>query len=192
MTKYTWLTLLGLASLLLAASLYFHSDAALRDPRLPPGGDFVLQSADGPVDSRALRDKVVLIYFGYTQCPDICPTSLSAGGKALQLLTAEERGRVQYLMVSVDPERDTLQQLKEYTAFFHPSMRGISGSPAEVAAVAKAYGAGYIKQAPKAEGQYSVDHTTTTHVVDRTGKLSAVLPMTATPEVIAATIRKLL
>ena len=163
-----------------------------RDPKLPAGADFVLQSADGPVDSKALRGKVLLVYFGYTNCPDICPASLAAGGQALKALKADERAKVKLLMISVDPERDTVKHLKEYTAFFHPEMSGATGTPQEIAALAKAYGAGYMKQAAKAVGSYAVDHTTSTYVIGPDGKLAQVIDLGASTETIVAAIRKLL
>jgi protein SCO1/2 len=163
-----------------------------RDPKLPPGGDFVLQSADGPVDSRSFRGKVMLVYFGYTNCPDVCPASLAAGGQALNALTPDERKRVKLIMVSVDPERDSLKHLKEYTAFFHGEMIGVTGTTAEIASLAKSFGAGYIKQPAKADGSYAVDHTVSTYVVDSEGKLAAVLDLGVTTDKLVATVRKLL
>lgn len=163
-----------------------------RDPKLPAGADFVLQAADGPVDSKALRGKVLLVYFGYTNCPDICPASLAAGGQALKALSSEERSRVKLIMISVDPERDTVKHLKEYTAFFHPEMIGVTGSIEEIAALAKAYGAGYMKQAKRTDGSYAVDHTTSTYVVGPDGKLSSVLELGASTDKVVAAVRKLL
>jgi len=176
----------------LTLSLFLAACSPTPASKLPPGGDFVLQSADGPVDSKALRGKVLLVYFGYTHCPDICPASLSAGGQALNALSAAERDRVGLLMVSVDPERDSLARLKEYTAFFHPAMRGVTGTPDEIAALARAYGAGYMKQPAKADGSYAVDHTVSTYVVAPDGKLSAVLELGAPTEQVVAAIRRLL
>ncbi len=182
---------LGLALLLLAAILMPGGKAA-RDPKLPAGADFVLQSADGPVDSRNYRGKVLLVYFGYSNCPDVCPAALAVGGQALNALSPTERQRVKLFMVSVDPERDSVVHLKKYTAFFHSEMTGITGTPAEIASLAKAYGAGYIKQPAKADGSYAVDHTVSTYVVDSEGKLAAVLDLGVSPETVVATVRKLL
>lgn len=179
-------------ALLVLAAIFLWGSKPARDPKLPAGADFVLQSADGPIDSRSFRGKVLLVYFGYSNCPDICPAALAVGGKALNGLTPAERQRVKLLMVSVDPERDSIQHLKEYTAYFHSEMAGVTGTPAEIASLAKAFGAGYIKQAPKADGSYAVDHTVSTYVVDTDGKLAAVLDLGVTPETLMATVRKLL
>ena len=192
MKKYALIGLaLGLA-LLLGLALYLRSEPVAHGIKLPPGSDFVLQSADGPVDSKTLRGKVLLIYFGYTHCPDVCPASLAAGGQALNALTPAEQAKVRLMMVSVDPGRDTLQHLKEYTAFFHPQLTGITGSPEEIAALAKAFGAGYIKQPAKADGSYAIDHTVSTYVIDREGKLVAVLDIGTPTDKLLATVRKYL
>lgn len=192
MKKY-WLigVALGLA-VLLGVAVLMRGGTPARDPKLPVGGDFVLQSASGPVDSKALRGKVLLVYFGYTHCPDICPASLAAGGQALKALSAEERSRVRLILISVDPERDSVQHLKEYTAFFHPEMIGATGTPEQIAALAKAFGAGYIKRPTAADGSYAVDHTTSTYVVGPDGQLAAVLELGASTDKVVGAIRKLL
>lgn len=156
------------------------------------GGDFVLQSASGPVDTRALRGKVLLLYFGYVSCPDVCPPSMAAGAAALNALKPEERARVRMIMVSVDPERDTPATLKEYAAYFHPEMIGATGTVAEVAAVAKAYNAGYVRQPTRPDGSYSIDHTSHTYVIDRDGKLAEVIPLGMAADRMAGVVRKLL
>ena len=192
MKKYALIGIaLGLA-VLLGIALFLRSGPPPRDSKLPPGTDFVLQSVDGPVDSKALRGKVLLIYFGYTHCPDVCPASLAAGGQAMNALSPAEQARVKMFMVSVDPERDTLQHLKEYTSFFHPQLAGITGTPAQIADLAKAFGAGYIKQAPKADGSYAVDHTVSTYVVDGEGRLVAVLDLGTPTDKLVSTVRRYL
>ncbi len=179
-------------ALLFAAHLAGCSDRGTPPPGTPTGGDFVLRSADGPVDIRALRGKVLLIYFGYTHCPDVCPASLAAGAQALNALSAEERAKVRLIMVSVDPERDTPARLKEYTAYFHPEMIGVTGSPEEIAAIAKDYGAGYIRQPTRPDGSYAVDHTTRTYAVAPDGKLAVALELNAPADKYLETVRGLL
>ena len=158
----------------------------------PQGGDFVLQSAAGPVDSRSLRGKALLLYFGYTNCPDICPASLGYAAQAMNQLTAEERARTRLILVSVDPERDTPARLKEYAAYFHPEMIGLTGSPAEIAAVAGQFGVGYSRQPARADGSYAVDHGAQLYAVGPDGHLAAILDLGTPPEKIAATLRGLL
>lgn len=137
----------------------------------PRGGDFTLQTPSGPLALRDLRGKVVLLYFGYTFCPDICPTSLAFTSQALALLDQAEQKKVQMLFVTVDPERDTLDKLKAYTAYFHPSIVGLSGTPEEIAKVAKLYGASYAKQNSASDGGYVVDHSAYTYVIAPDGSL---------------------
>lgn len=192
MKKYTLIGIALFLALLLAAALFLRGGSPVRTANLPAGGDFVLQTVDGPFDTKMLRGKVLLVYFGYTNCPDICPASLATGGMALNALTAEEREKVRLLMISVDPERDSLQHLKEYTGFFHPQMLGATGTPAEIAKIAGSFGAGYVKQAAKADGSYAVDHTVSTYVVGPDGKLAAVLDLGVTTDKLLTTIRQLL
>lgn len=161
-------------------------------PGTPAGGDFTLRSADGLVDTKALRGKVLLIYFGYTHCPDVCPASLAAGAQALNAMSPEERAKVRLIMVSVDPERDTPQRLKEYAAYFHPEMLGVTGSAEEIAAVARAFGAGYVRQPAAPDGSYAVDHTTRTYVVAPDGRLAATLELNAPAAKYLDTVRGLL
>ena len=192
MKKYS---LIGVAvglALLLGIALLLRGGGTARDPSLPAGADFVLQSADGPVDSRALRGNVLLVFFGYTNCPDISPTSLASGGQILKALSDGERSRVKLILISVDPERDTVEHLKEYTAFFHPEMIGATGTADEVAALANAFGASYIVQPKRSDGNYAVDHTTSTYVVGPDGKLASVLELGAPTDKVVAAVRNLL
>lgn len=173
------IALVALVSGLLVWLTFFwnpHGDTISPTPPLakaPKGGDFTLQSADGPVALQDLRGKVVLIYFGYTYCPDICPTSLSITAQALSALEESELRQVKVLFVSVDPERDTVDKLKDYAAYFHSNIIGLTGSADEVAAVAQLYGASYQKAEVKTDGSYVVDHSAYTYLVDQNGKLNA-------------------
>ena len=94
----------------------------------PSGGDFSLDSADGRIATQNFRGQVVALYFGYTYCPDVCPTSLAALGSALEKLTPAELAQVQPLFISVDPERDSVARLKDYAVFFHPKLKGLTGT----------------------------------------------------------------
>lgn len=158
----------------------------------PEGGDFVLQSAAGPVDTRALRGNVLLIYFGYVNCPDICPVSMAAGAAALNAMTPAERAKTKMIMISVDPERDTPAKLKEYVAYFHPAMIGAVGTAAETAAIAKSFGVGYRRQPTRPDGGYAVDHSSQTFVVGPDGKLMELLPLGVDTDKVVAAVRKLL
>jgi protein SCO1 len=162
-------------------------------PALPPppaDGDFTLQSASGPLDTHSLRGKVLLVYFGYTYCPDICPTALVNIGQALKQLTPEEAGQVQVIFVSVDPERDTPERLKSYVEFFHPGIVGVTGKPDEIARAAQQYGAIYARQDVGSQAGYVVDHSAWTYVVAADGHQAGRLAHGSTPQQIAAEIRK--
>ncbi len=160
--------------------------------KLPQGGDFVLRAPDGPLDSRTLRGQALLLFFSYTHCPDGCPAHLRNGALAFGRLTPAEQARVRLLLVTVDPGRDTPARMKDYAAFVSPALTGLTGSPAEIAAVAKAYDAAYLRQEPRADGSYDVGHTERIYVVAPDGKLAAVLGRGATEAEILAAARKVL
>jgi len=199
--KTVWIALIAmLAGLLVWLAFFWTPNGALslaqnkvhtqlQQDEAPKGGDFTLQSPAGPVSLADQRGKVVLLYFGYTFCPDICPTSLSAIAQALSALTPAEMAKVKTFFISVDPERDTMDVLKVYAPFFHPSIVGLSGSSEQVAQVARLYGARYMKQKPDENGLYSVDHLAYIYVVAPDGKLAASLPHGTLPTQIVDMIR---
>lgn len=184
---------LALLAIVLAApvvALAVFWKPAPQTPAGAAGGDFVLQSADGPVDTAKLRGKLVLVYFGYTYCPDICPTSLSTTSQALETLTPVERAQVKLVFVSVDPERDTPARLKDYAAFFHANITGVTGSKDEIAAVARMFGASYARQETGSAAGYVMDHSAWTYVVAPDGRLVERIAHGATVEQTVAAIRK--
>ena len=130
MSERILMTIAGLlAALVLGLAIFWQPELPERPlpkPALPEGGDFTLQSANGPVSLKDFRGKEVLVYFGYTYCPDICPTSLAATAEGLKQLTPEELARVAMIFVSVDPKRDTPARLKEYVTFFHSAIVGVT------------------------------------------------------------------
>ncbi|MCE1241064.1 MAG: SCO family protein [Azonexaceae bacterium] len=185
-----------LAALVLGLAIFWQPDVQKTSSlvqTLPPGGDFALRSADGPVRLGDLHGKLVLVYFGYTYCPDICPTSLAATGEGLKQLTPDERKDVAMIFVSVDPRRDTVERLKEYVAFFDPAIVGVTGSADEVADVARRYGVFYAEQkVDTAGGGYVVDHSAETFIVGRDGRLVARMAHGTPPAQVAALIRQYL
>lgn len=158
----------------------------------PSGGDFTLRGVEGPVSTRDYRGKVLALYFGYTHCPDVCPTSLATLGKALSLLSPAEQAKVQPFFISVDPERETLAGLRDYATFFHPAFKGLTGSPQELQAATAAYGASYARQEVQSGGGYVVDHTSVVYLVAPDGHLAAALPHGSSPEEMIRAIRGLL
>ena len=175
-----------LAALVLGLAFFWQPELPERPLPMasaPAGGDFTLQSAGGPVALQDFRGKLVLVYFGYTYCPDICPTALAATAEGLKLLTPEELARVAVIFISVDPERDTPARLKEYAEFFHPAIVGVTGSPEELAAIARRYGVFYARQPVEtAGGGYVVDHTSDTYVVGADGKLDGKIAHATPPD----------
>ena len=160
---------------------------------LPAGGEFTLQSADGQVSLKDYRGKVVLVHFGYTYCPDICPISLAATAEALAGLTPTEQTRVAGFFVSLDPERDTPARLKEYVRFFHPALVGLTGTNDKLAEIARRYDIFYSRQAPMGAGDgYVIDHSADICLVGPDGQLLAKIPHATPPENIRAEIRRYL
>ncbi|MEY6434195.1 SCO family protein [Thioalkalicoccus limnaeus] len=140
------------------------------------GGDFQLQSANGPVALADYRGKAVLIYFGFTACPDVCPTALGVLAGALRQLEEGERERVQVLFVSIDPERDTPERMQQYTRYFHPDFIGLTGTPEQIADVAEAYRFFYGKVPLENSAlEYTMDHSATTFVVGPDGTVHSLL-----------------
>jgi protein SCO1/2 len=155
----------------------------------PIGGDFTLQSATGDVSLHDFQDKVVLLYFGYRSCPDICPTSLSSLSLALQALTPEEKSSTQTLFVSVDPERDSPELLKDYVDYFRANMLGLTGSPETLNEIASRYGVAYRKVESDSALGYLVDHSANIYLIDRHGKLQESLPHGTSPDTMVKSIR---
>lgn len=156
----------------------------------PTGGDFTLDGPKGPVSLHDFAGKLVLLQFGYTYCPDICPTSLTILAQALGGLTPAELAQVQPIFVSVDPERDTVTRLIEYTGFFHPAIVGLTGPTERLKEIAGRYGAVFVRQETPSAGGYVIDHTALTYLIDRQGRLVASLPHAAPAEQLQAEIRK--
>jgi len=191
------LALIAALALALVGVLLFWPDP---DPAVgPPGAvplgtpvDFTLRAPTGPWRLADQRGKVVLVYFGYTACPDVCPTSLAATAAGLRRLTPDELARVQTVFVSVDPERDLQPQLTEYAAFFHPSIVGITGTPASVADAARPFGVVYKKTRVPGSTDYVVDHSALTYVIAPDGRLVERLPHAAPADQVVAAIRRYL
>ncbi len=156
----------------------------------PEGGDFSLIAESGPVQLKDFRGKVVLLYFGYTFCPDICPTSLSLMTQALNALSEKELDQVQGIFISVDPDRDTPERLAKYTEYFHDRIMGVTGTNEEVAEIAQRYGAAYQKVEGESQGGYLVDHTSVTQVIAADGSLKENLAHGTPPDEILVAIRE--
>jgi len=137
------------------------------------------------------RGKAVVIFFGYTQCPDVCPTTLSSLAQVLKLL-GKDAQRVQVLFITVDPERDTRELLAAYVPQFDPSFIGLNSDLATTAATALEFKVFYQKQAGSSPTTYSVDHSANSYVYDPQGRLRLYVKHGETPENITADIKLLL
>ncbi|MCG7901264.1 MAG: SCO family protein [Candidatus Thiodiazotropha weberae] len=182
---------ISVSSIQSAESLPLDRVLDLRGEQL--GGDFTLQSSQGEFSLEQLRGKVVVLFFGYTKCPDVCPSSLALLSQALNELSEEELQQVHGVFISVDPKRDTFQALDDYLSYFHPNLIGVTGSESEVAKVAKLYGAQYVEVKLEASAfAYAVDHSATTYLISPEGELRFLLPHQTPSVMILEAIRYLL
>lgn len=156
------------------------------------GGPFTLTDQSGAVrhDSE-FRGKLMLVYFGYTYCPDACPAALNTMSAAIAKLGAEAK-QVQPIFITVDPARDTVKQMKLYATNFTPSLLALTGTPDEIAAAAKAYRVYFQKVAGKGEDDYSMDHSAFVYLMGRDGKYLAHFGPEVSGEQMAAAIKKYL
>lgn len=148
-------------------------------------------SAGQKISLDQFEGQIVLLYFGYTFCPDVCPATLSEVKTAMELL-GKDAEKVQLIMISVDPARDTPQMLAEYMAHFHPSFLGATGSEEEIAQIAAMYGIFYEAHEGTEATGYLVDHTATVLAVDQEGHLKIVFPFGTLGEDIAADLKVIL
>lgn len=194
--RRTLLTALSATVLAITLTACGKSEASLQDVHgidlsgASFGDGFQLKDADGRV--RTLEDfkgKVVLMFFGFTQCPDVCPTAL-VNASQIKSLLGSDGDDLQVLFITVDPERDTPEVLREYAQAFDPSFIGLYGSAEETAAVAKAYRVYYAKV--PTGNSYTMEHTALTYVFDREGTLRMALRYEQTPEQSVEDIRKVM
>ena len=153
------------------------------------GGDFTLMQGEQPVALSDFSDKLIVMYFGFTSCPDVCPTTLVFIASALKELAPEELAQIQPVFVSVDPERDQGEQLMDYATYFHPDFIGITGTPDEVQKAANQYGAFFIKTDTESAMGYMVEHTSETYLVRDGGEQVTALPHEMTKQSLLDAIR---
>lgn len=158
----------------------------------PPGGDFTLDSQRGKVSLSDYDGRVRLLYFGYTFCPDVCPGSLQRIGAAFKKLNEEELKKVQAFFISVDPDRDGLKKLDDYSRYFHPQIIGMTGTKAQIDDIAKRYDVTYRKSEGSSPESYLVDHTGYIFVLDKKGKIRDYLPHVVKIDRAVKVIRKLI
>jgi protein SCO1/2 len=155
------------------------------------GGPFQLVDQNGqPFTDQNLKGKPFLVFFGFTNCPDVCPTALFEVSEIMRELGPDAQ-RTAAIFISVDPERDTPDVLKDYLASFDHNVRGLTGDPAAIAAAAKAYRV-YYKKVPLEAGDYTMDHTALVYLMDKEGRFVAPFNIKRPTEAAAADLRKYL
>jgi cytochrome oxidase Cu insertion factor (SCO1/SenC/PrrC family) len=166
---------------------------AVQGNRPTIGGPFTLTDENGQtVTQDTYKGKPTLIYFGFTYCPDVCPTSLLLMETALEKLGPDGPKKANGLLITVDPERDTPKLLKDYVSNFSPTFHGLTGTPEQISAVAKAFRVYYQKAPSKTGGPYLMDHSSIIYLLDRNGRFVTHFTHEAKAEAIAAAVAKLL
>jgi len=155
------------------------------------GGPFKLIDQNGkPITDADLKGRPFLVFFGYTHCPDVCPTTLFEVSEVMQAL-GKDADRTGALFITVDPERDTPAAMKDYLSSFDPHLRGATGDRAAIDAAEKAYRV-YAKKVPTGNGDYSMDHTALVYLMDKQGRFVAPFSLKRRPEDAAADLRRYL
>jgi protein SCO1 len=193
--RRTLLLIVTLLLLLLSVGVYeytlpkaLHGEVITPPKPIP---DFTLQSATGPVSLSNFRGKVVVLYFGYTSCPDLCPLTLAYLRQTLDSLGGEAN-EIEVVFVSVDWKRDTPEHLSDYVHAFRSDFVGVTGTQAQIDKVTKYFGIFYLLYPPDVNGYYSVDHTASIQVLDRQQNLTLIWPHDTQPDQMASDLRVLL
>jgi protein SCO1 len=153
-----------------------------------PGGPFHLEDQNGrPVSDQDMKGRPFLVFFGYTHCPDVSPTTLFEISEVMKAL-GKDADRARALFITVDPERDTPAALKDYLSNFDPHLRGLTGDRAAADAALKAYRV-YAKKIPLKDGDYTMDHTAVVYLMDKDDRFVATFNLDQAPEAAAAQLR---
>ena len=155
------------------------------------GGPFTLIGQDGkPITAQDLKGKPLLVFFGYTHCPDICPTTLFELSEVLHAM-GKDADRINALFITVDPDRDTAAVMKDYLSSFDPHLRGATGTQQQIDVVEKEYRV-YAKKVPTKNGDYSMDHSAVVYLMDKEGRFVAPFNLKQRPAEAADALRKYL
>ena len=184
-----------LAGLILVLGFFIylagHSASPIGRAMASVGGPFHLEDQTGkPVSDVDMKGRPFLVFFGYTHCPDVCPTTLFEISEVMKAL-GKDADRTGALFITVDPERDTPAALKDYLSNFDPHLRGLTGDPNAVNAAIKAYRV-YAKKVPLEHGDYTMDHTAVVYLMDKEGRFVAPFNLKQPPDAAAAELRKYL
>jgi protein SCO1 len=181
------------ASLLLGLLVMLWALGGVRGVTAPAaiGGPFQLTDQTGAaVTEKNLQGRPTLIFFGFTHCPDVCPTALFEISEMLRAMGKDADG-VNAYFVTVDPERDGKEAMKDYLSSFDPHLKGLTGDPEAIAKVLSAYRV-YAKKVPLKDGDYTMDHTALTYLMDRDGRFVAPFNLNRTPNEAAADLKRYL
>ncbi len=155
------------------------------------GGNFTLQSSSGPVSLSQFNGQAVLLFFGYTHCPDVCPTTMNNVAEAMSLLSQQEQRKVQPLFITVDPARDSVSHLAEYLSFFHPKIIGLSGTVDAVRRVAADYSVEFFKDSTtEGDESYLINHTSYLFLISPQGEVVDLMSDHTSASDIAITLRQ--
>jgi protein SCO1 len=180
-------------SLVLGLTLMLWALGGVRGVTAPAaiGGPFQLTDQVGQsVTETSLQGRPTLVFFGFTHCPDVCPTSLFEISEVLRAM-GKDADRVNAYFISVDPERDSAAAMKDYLSSFDPHLKGLTGAPDAIAKVTTEYRV-YAKKVPLKDGDYTMDHTALVYLMDRDGKFVAPFNLKRTPEEAAADLKRYL
>ncbi len=197
-TKIKWhrklgigFALAGVVSLSLFAVLHLEKASAPMTPFDGIGGKFSLTNQDGlPVTDETYKGKPTLTFFGFTHCPEVCPTTLYDLSAQLKEL-GNEADKLNVIFVTVDPERDTQASLKDYLKAFDPHLTALTGTHSQIDTIVKAFHV-YAKKIPLDGGGYTMDHTASIFAADRQGRVVMLMGYQEAPEMVRAKLRRLL
>ncbi|WJR78990.1 SCO family protein [Bradyrhizobium sp. NP1] len=181
------------ASLVVGLAVVLWAFGGVRGVTAPAaiGGPFQLTDQAGQtVTEKALQGRPTLIFFGFTHCPDVCPTSLFEISEVLRAM-GKDADLVNAYFISVDPERDTPAAVKDYLSSFDPHLKGLTGDPAAIAKITTEYRV-YAKKVPLKDGDYTMDHTALIYLMDRDGRFVAPFNLKRTPEEAASDLKRYL
>lgn len=164
--------------------------AATAQPAAPDfGGSFALTNQDGKLVTEKTYNKLMLVTFGFTYCPDVCPTRLQDISLTLDAL-GDSKTAVQPLFITIDPARDSVAQLKNYVTLYQGDIQGLTGSPEQIAAVARTFKVYYKRGEDVGDGNYMMDHSSGIYLLDKTGKVLEMFGDGTAPADMAAAIKK--
>jgi len=184
-----------LAGLILAAAIKVLINTLVDAPMPPPpfpeiGGNFTLESTRGPVTQEVLLDKVTVIYFGYTHCPDICPTTLNNIATAFRMLhESKDLDKTRGMFITLDPERDNTTLMDNFAEYFHKNIKGLSGSGQQITHISDRFKIGYEKEMlNNSPDEYAITHTGYLYIMRPDGQIGELLGHSSTPQKIVEAI----